>query len=260
MKRIISYIATAIVPVLLAWVLGYAKIPESVDLIDYSSSGAELINSTETITSTLKIEANGRNVQKLSIYNLRFANKSNKNLQKVQVEFRANGENSELIASTIKGPKNYSETLINKLSESKSGATYQLEFINVSDMNPGEYFTASFLFSGEPPISIDPVALSPGIGFANTKGNSKAEYVVASIFILALAIYAYFLWMIDTYNSKRHAIKEEEYQNELSTFIHQRFSLSYDDSKECTKEITQLRVNIFKPDNRIKSFLKKLLV
>lgn len=257
MKKIFTYIATALIPVLLTWTLGYFKVPDSVDLVDYSAGGAELINSQEQLTSSLKIQVGDRSVEKLSIYNVRFSNNSSKNLQKVQVEFKINApSNSELVASAVKGPQDYSDSLIKKVSESKYSATYTFDFINVATKNSRDYFTASFLFSGPPPEFITPVSLSPSIGFVDAKENSKADIIVGAVIGIFILLYSALIWWAISTGKKEDKIKQQKFEQVLIPHLASKFSLPHDLAVERTQELVALKDSVFKPENRIKKWLK----
>lgn len=260
MNKIITYIATAIVPVFLTWALVDVKAPDSVDHIDYSSGGTELINSKEQLTSSLKIQAGDKPVEKLSIYNIRFANNSSKNLQKLQVEFKIKAPpGSELLASAIKGPQDYSDSLIRKVNESKSAATYSFEFINVAPNISRDYFTASFLFSGEPPESITPVSLSPSVGFIDSRENNKVDIIATAIIITFLFLYLAFIWWAIASGKKEGRARQEKFEQEVASHLNAKLSLPGDQATQITKELMVLKDSIFKPDSRLKKWLKTWL-
>lgn len=260
MNKLITYIATAIVPVFLTWALGYVKAPDAVDLIDYSSGGTELIDSQEKLTSSLKIQANNKPVDKLSIYNVRFANNSSRNLQKVQIEFKIKvAPDGELVASAIKGPQNYSDSLIKKVGESKTSATYTIEFMNVATKNSSDYFTASFLFSGPPPESIIPVSLSPSVGFIDAKDNSKADIVVSTILASLVLAYIAFIWWAISSGRKEGKVRQEKFEKGVTSYLAANFSLTAEQAGKKTKELLVLKDSIFKPESRIKKWAKTWL-
>lgn len=260
MSKFLAYIATALVPVFLAWALGYVKIPDSVDFIDYSASGAELINSQEQLTSSLKIQAGDKPIEKLSIYNIRFANNSSKNLQKVQIEFKISAPlGSELIASTINGPQDYSDSLVKKIGESKKSVTYTIDFINVTTKSSRDYFTASFLFSGPPPEVVIPISLSPSIGFVDAKENSKTNILATSIMIILLVFYIAFIWWAISSGKKEGKIRQEKFKKEMINFFSSNFSLSNEIASEKAKEVLSLKDSVFKPETRLKKWFKNWL-
>ncbi len=258
MNKLITYIATALVPVFLTWALGYIKAPDSVDLIDYSSSGTELINSLGKLGSSLK--ANDKSVERLSIYNIRFANNSSRNLQKIQVEFKIkSAEGSEVVASAIKGPKNYSDSLIKKVGETKTSATYLIDFMNVATKSPGEFFTASFLFSGPPPESITPVSLTPSVEFIDAKENSKTDIIGTSIVVVFLIVYVAFIWWAIQSGKKEGKVRQEKFEQGIAAYLGTKFSLSAERTEETSKEIVALRDAIYKPENRLKKRVREWL-
>lgn len=258
MNKVITYIATALVPVFLTWALGYIKAPDSVDLIDYSSSGTELINSLEKLGSSLK--ANDKSVERLSIYNIRFANNSSRNLQKVQVEFKIKSEQgSEVVASAIKGPKNYSDSLIKKVRETKTSATYVIDFINVATKGSGEFFTASFLFSGPPPESITPVSLTPSVEFIDAKENSKTDIIGTAILVVFLIVYVAFIWWVIQSGKREGKARQEKFEQGIADYLASNFSLTAKETAEKAKELVTLKDAIYKPENRLKKQVRKWL-
>ncbi len=251
-------IGAVIAPVLLAWALGYFKIPDAVDLIEYSSSGTELINLQDKLASSLKIQANDKPVEKLSIHTVHFANTSSKNLQKFQVAFEVKtSPDTELVASAIKGPKNYSDSLIKRVDETKMSATYVIDFVNVQ--TNGDYFTASFLLSGSPPESITPISLTPGVGFLDVKKNWKTDAAAAGILISIFVGYALILWQAYRRGKKQEKARQEKFEQNLTSYFASNFSLTPDQACERTKELSVLRDSVFKPENWLKKWLKTWL-
>ena len=263
MRRLFPYlgaILVAIFPVFLTWALGYWKAPDSVDLVDYSSSGTELINSQEKLTSSLKIQANDKSVEKLSIYNVHFINRSSKNLKNIQIEFKIKSAlGSELVASAIKGPENYSESLIKKIGESKSSATYTIAFMNVVKKRSSDYFTASFLFSGQPPDSIIPVSLSPNVEFIDAKNNSKADVIAIIGVVLIVFVEVIFIWWLIYRGNKEGRIRREQFEDSIGTYLSLRFRLPLGQAEHGAKEIAILKDIIFKPEGRLKKWIKSWL-
>ena len=260
MNKILIYIATAIVPVFLTWALGYVKAPDSVDLLDYSAGGTELINSKDQLTSSLKMQVGNKPIEQLSIYNIRFANNSSKNLQRVQIEFKIKAPaSSELVASAIKGPQDYSDALIKKVNETKISATYTIDFINVATKGSRDYFTASFLFSGQPPETITPVSLSPSIGFIDAKENSKADIIATLVISLFVLLYSAFIWWVIVSGKREGKVKREKFEQELISYLSAKFSLSPEQAAERTKELIVLNDSVFKPESRFKKWIRSWL-
>lgn len=257
MNKVLGYVLTALVPVLFAWALGYAKLPDSVDLLDYSAAGAELINSKEQLASTLKIEAGSKRVEKLSIYHVRFKNNSSRNLQNVRVEFKIKtAPDGELVASVIKGPQDYSDSLVKKISESRDSATYTIDFINVSNKSSRDYFTASFLFSGDVPESVAPVSLSPGIAFIDAKENNKEDTVFIIIVVFLAIVYGAVVWWVITHGNKEGRVRRAKYEQEVIDYLVTRLSLLHDDAVQRAQELMVLKDAVFKPEWRFKTWLK----
>lgn len=260
MNKLFTYLGTAIVPVFLTWALGYVTFPDSINLIDYSVSGTELINAQEKLTSSLKIQANDKPIEKLSIYNIRFANYSSKNLQKVQVEFKVKLEpGTELLASAIKGPQNYSDSLLKKTGETKTSVTYTIDFINVASKNSGEYFTASLLFSGSPPVVVTPISLTPGVGFIDAKENNKENIVAAITLALVIIAYIAFIWWAIVSGKKEGKARREQFEQNLTSYFAEKLSLSSDSAMETTKAVLIINDRVFKPDSWLKKKLKNWL-
>ena len=146
MNRIVIFIITALGPVLLAWVLGLIKLPDSVYYLDYSSGGSELLKVSDELKKEVRIFVGKDEKQDLSLYSVHFINESSKNFDGMKVEFEIESDKgTELITVQMQGPENYSSGVINKVSQYNKRVVYEIDYLNRAGDYDRNYFSVNFL-------------------------------------------------------------------------------------------------------------------
>jgi hypothetical protein len=130
--RFIKYIITATVPVILAWMLGFIKLPETTYYLDYSVGSSKLLDLNDELKRDVKVLVGSDEKDQLSLYSVHFINKSGKHFGKSKITFKINGipKGSELIASSLQGPENYPDSSIIKKIDGSGEVIYSLDYIN----------------------------------------------------------------------------------------------------------------------------------
>ena len=124
----------------------------------------------------------------LSLYSIRFLNKSSKHFGSSKVSFKIEGvsEGSELIGSSLQGPENYPNSSIIKEVNGSGETVYTLDYINRAGDQARNYFTASFLFSGKNPENIEPISHNQGLVFRLASENTRDKWL-AGVIVLIIA-------------------------------------------------------------------------
>lgn len=256
-KLINSGIFIAIISVFFGWGLSQVKLSDELAKIEYSAGGSDIINAKDKIASNLKIYAGDSLIDKLTIYNIKLSNTSKENLKDIKFEIKAtNRENGKIIASTLKGPKGFSDKLFKKVSEDNDSVVYSIDYINVPKNESDDYFLVSILFSNEQPEKISLSPLSPGIQFVDKNESSKP--IIYLIVFLAAYVGAIMgvIWLISKGSAKTAAKRNEQLTLELNKYLIKNFNIEENLAKTKTDEIINLRSSIFNPKN---SFKKKLV-
>jgi len=260
MNKIVSLAITALGPILLAWALGLIKLPDSVYYLDYSRGGSELLNMSAELKEKVKLFVGKDEKEGLSIYNVHFINESYRNVDDLTVEFIIEGEiGTELISVLIKGPENYSEDLITKVSESNKKVVYKLRYINRSGDYERNYFSVNFLFSGKPPKNITPISKKLGFEFRLSNSNYQQEMVAIIFVVVLLFIYVWFFWWLIKRGNRKFKEKEGKYIDFLSLYLEDEYGVEKNKAIISAEEIRDLRGKAFSRESVVKKLLKSLV-
>ncbi len=256
----IKYLITAIGPVLLAWLLGVVKLPESTSFLDYSRGGSELLNLSEELKKEVKVFVGKDEKERLSLYNVQFINKSPKHYGKMKISFDIEPKDgTELIASGLQGPENYPSNSISKTSEMQNEVTFIVNHINRAGNQPRNYFTASFLFSGITPEVITPISHEKGVEFRPASENTRVKWIGRVIFIVVLIGYIWFLWWINKKTNIKQEEKNAKYKQKLKEYLIVNLAVDSDKTNELVQEVENIRDEVYKPPGVIKRFIRKMV-
>lgn len=259
-RSLIRYVGVALGPVLLAWALGYFKLPETTAYLDYSTSSSRLLQIDSSLRKNVSISVGDEEVSELFLYSLHFINDSGKNFPKTKVSFQVHpSDSSQLISTSLKGPENYSQSLISEVATSNQNRiAYTLEMINIAgDQNP-DYFTANFLFAGQLPESILPTTHSVGTEF-RPYTDSKNQWLVGFGFLVFISLYIYFLfWMNKRFDAKFDA-KILKFKEKLSIWFSEELLLDDETSSQYADLVEKKRKETFNPSGWLKRKLKEIL-
>lgn len=260
MNKIITLAITAVGPVLLVWVLGLIKLPDSVFYIDYSRGGSELLNVSDELKKEVRIFVGEDEKKDLSLYSVHFINESSKNFDEIEIEFKIEGfKDTELITTLMQGPENYSSSAMHKKSQSNESVFYSLDYMNRAGDYDRNYFLVNFLFAGKPPKKITPISNGVGVEFRPSSENNRGEVVVIIMFSVGIVAYIWLLlWGIRRTNEK---LKENEsvFFVALSEHIEDEFGLEKDLAKSQAENIQNIRDGVFKKEGIIKKYLRKVV-
>lgn len=258
--RPIKYIITAIGPVLLVWLLGFVKLPESTYFLDYSRGGSELLKLNDELKKGVKVFVGKDEKEQLSLYSVHFINKSEKHYGKMELSFLIEGKaGTELIASALQGPENYPKDSITKKSETSKEITFILDHINRAGDQPRNYFTASFLFSGGSPEAITPISHEKGVEFRPASENTRKEWRVGVIFIGALITYIWFLWWISKKSNLKLEEKKSKYFHNLKQYLSEKLSIESEPADEIVNKIQKIQDDAYKSPGLIKKFIRRMV-
>ncbi|ELI5382490.1 hypothetical protein CGG78_22925 [Vibrio parahaemolyticus] len=259
-RTLIKYIVVALGPVLLAWGLGYFKLPETTAYLDYSTTSSRLLQIDSSLRKNVSISVGNEEVSELFLYSLQFINDSGKNFPKTKVSFQIQpNESSQLISTSLKGPENYSQSLISEVAtNNQNQIAYTLEMINIAGEQNPDYFTANFLFAGQLPDSILPTTHSVGTEFRPYK-NSANQWLVGFGFVIFISLYVYFLfWMNKRFDAQFDA-KKLEFKQKVQEWLSKELALGEEQSYQYADFIEAKRKETFHPGGWLKRKLKEML-
>ena len=259
--RSIKYLITAIGPVLLAWLLGIVKLPESTSFLDYSRGGSELLNLSDELKKEVRVFVGKDEKEKLSLYNVQFINKSPKHYGKMKISFDIESKDgTELIASGLQGPENYPNNSISKKSETQQEVTFIVNHINRAGNQSRNYFTASFLFSGIAPEVIRPISHEKGVEFRPASENTRVKWIVRVIFIGVIIGYLWFLWWLIKKDNIKQDEKNTKFKQKLKEYLLEKLSGDSGITDKLVQEIESMRNEVYKPPpGVIKRFIRKMV-
>jgi len=259
--RALKYVVTATGPVILAWLLGIIKLPESTSYLDYSRGGSELLNLSGELKKEVKVLVKSEEKEKLSLYSIHFINKSDKHYGQTKVSFRIEGvkPGSELIASSLQGPENFPQSEIVKKIENNGEVTFVMDHINRAGSQARNYFTASFLFSGAAPEKIDPISNEKGIEFRPASDNPIDKWIAGTIYIGAFLSYIWFLWWINRRSNLKLEEKRMRYREEISNYLEENLNLSSSESSKILVSMEKIRDKVYKQPGIIKRFIRRIV-
>ncbi|MEZ9156987.1 hypothetical protein AB4169_01800 [Vibrio lentus] len=258
--KVLKYLSVSIMPVFLAWGLGYLKAPESTAYLDYSVTTSELLQIDTSLRKDMSITVGKDDVSELFLYSFHFINESGKNFPKTKVSFQVdNSDKSQLISTSFKGPENYSPSLIREIpTKDKNKISYELELINIASKSNRNYFTANFLFAGELPKSVLPTSHLTGTEF-RPHTNVEEKWLTRFGVSIAILLYAVFFWWLNKKFDAKYDEKKNTFKENISIWFREEFELNDEKAKEYADVVEKARKNAFIQPSRIKKKLQALL-
>lgn len=259
--RFVKYLIAAGGPVVLAWVLGFVTLPEATHFLDYSRGGSELLGLNEELKKEVKVLVGGEEKDQLSLYSVHFVNKSGRHHGETRLSFNIEGieAGSELIASSLQGPENYPQASIYKERESESGVTFVLDHVNRSGDQARNYFTASFLFSGDPPMEITPISHEKGIEFRPASENTRDVWITGVVFIGVFVAYVWFLWWVSKKSNLKLKDKRDKYRKKLHAYISDEFDADPEEASGIVDDVERIRNESYRQPGLIKRFVRGMV-
>ncbi|MEQ1635955.1 MAG: hypothetical protein ABL903_04635 [Methylococcales bacterium] len=256
--RIVIYLISVILPVLLAWLLGYVQFPESTYFLDYSRGGSDILNLDEELKKNIVVLVGGNKKEKLSLYSVHFINESLKHHDKIDISFVIDPKDgTELIASTLQAPENYPKDSIKKISATQNEVKFSLDHVNRAGNQARNYFTASFLFSGSAPVSITPESHEKGVEFRLASENTK-NIAYISIFIFYITFFCFLWWITKKMNLKLEE-KSIVYKQNLKKYLSENLLINIELLDSSVQEIERIHDQAYKPSGFIKKSIKSWL-
>lgn len=249
----------AIGPVLVAWALGFFKLPETTAYLDYSITSSELLQMDSSLRKEVSVLVDQNEVSELYLYSLHFVNNSGRNFGKTKVSLHITpSDDSELISTSFKGPENYSASLINKLeSGEKHLIIYELDLINIAGEQSPDYFTANFLFAGGLPLSVIPTTHNSGTEFRPFQ-DSKNQWFGVLVLVTTVFSYFAFLWWMNKRFDAQFDAKKGEFKLSVESWFSNHFEMDANQCKQFSEAIEAQRKQVFHPPGWIRRKLKQL--
>ncbi|MCG6312814.1 hypothetical protein K6U52_05845 [Vibrio vulnificus] len=259
-KSSLKYLSVSLAPVVLAWGLGYLKVPESTAYLDYTVTTSELLQIDTSLRKDMSITVGENDVSELFLYSLHFINESGKNFSKTKISFQVeNSDASQLISTSFKGPKNYSPSLISEIpTKNKDQVSYELELINIASESNSNYFTANFLFAGELPISVLPTSHSVGTEF-RPHANTDEKWLTRFGATIAVLLYAAFFWWMNKKMDAKYDEKKNVFKKNMTVWFNEKLELSDEKAKEYADQVEKERTNAFVSPSWMKKKLQAIL-
>lgn len=258
-KLLIKYVTIAIFPVVIGWLLGYFKLPDEMVYLDYSVTSSELLQIDSHLRKEVSIQVDEKEVPELYLYSLHFINESNQHLGKTKISLVVeSGGKSELISTSLKGPKGYSPNFIHKIdSLDKNTIVYELELINIAGNQSPDYFTANFLFAGALPNAVIPASHTKGTEFRPFE-QAKNEWIAGTLFATFFAVYIAFLWWLNKRFDAKLEAKKDIFKLNVRKLFTETYKFDDQQSEAISIAVEEQRKQAFHPPGWLKRKLREI--
>jgi len=257
--KLLLWILGTITPIFLSWILGYLKLPDDVNYLDYQDRGALVLDTNEKLTSDIEVLVKDKKITQLSTYSVSFINNSGRHFDKVRIEFNlVKSPKTKLLSSSIEGPDDFSISSMRKVEERDLLVVYEFDYIDRASDDDNNYFTVNMLFSGEPPKKINPISIKKGLKLRPKNDNPK-NAILAILFTISLIfIYAFLIILSIKTGNKNGQKKEDAFVKNLEEYLLSFDSLNETEAKYTAEKIIEIRKSSYKSKSLIARYIKRV--
>lgn len=253
------WVLGTLLPIFFSWVLGFLKLPDDVYYLDYVDKGSLVLDTTEKLTSDIKVLVKDKDISKLSTYSFSFINETGKHFDKVKIEFNlTKGKETSLLSSSIEGPADFSVSSMRKIEERESLVVYEFDYIDRASDIDRNYFTISMLFSGPPPEKVTPISMMKGLKFRPQQDNPKDAIMAAIVIITVIFGYIGLIIFFSRVGDKTLKKKEDLFVQNMKEYLTKEKDMGEQEAQTSALKIIEIRGKSYKQRGFIANYIRRV--